>query len=185
VIVKAGTGNDRIEISGGVKHTVVVFGGAGNDTLIAGGGNDVLVGGAGDDVVSGGNGRDVLIGGTGSDRITGDADDDILVSGWTLFDDGSAADVADLVSIHDEWVSANSYATRVANISGAGSNTAHLNGQTVFDDSASDLVTSYIDWLSGGGGTDWFFANINGGDILKVQKAEVASIVDETFPVAA
>jgi len=45
----------------------VLFGGAGDDELIAGTGDDTLVGGAGDDEISGGFGTNILRGGAGND----------------------------------------------------------------------------------------------------------------------
>ena len=62
-----------------------------------------------------------------------------------------------------EWNSSHTYAQRVANLTNGNGGIAALNGAfflidgwTVFDDSAKDT-------LSGGSGTDWFFANIDTG----------------------
>jgi Ca2+-binding RTX toxin-like protein len=54
---------------------VAADGGAGNDVLIGGDGDDNLLGGAGDDVLIGGEGTDLLDGGPG---------DDVLIGGETL-----------------------------------------------------------------------------------------------------
>jgi serralysin len=73
-----------------------LFGGAGADTLVAGGGNDHLYGqsasggddgadsiraGGGSDYVQGNAGNDVIDGGGGSDRLIGGADSDTLSGG--------------------------------------------------------------------------------------------------------
>ncbi|TIM81185.1 calcium-binding protein, partial [Mesorhizobium sp.] len=54
-----------------------LVGGAGNDTLNGGIGNDILVGGAGDDALTGGAGNDRLDGGAGDDALTGGAGNDL------------------------------------------------------------------------------------------------------------
>ncbi|MFO1003702.1 MAG: hypothetical protein U0936_25505 [Planctomycetaceae bacterium] len=59
-----------------------------------------------------GNGRNKLIGGGGADTLTGGGGDDILIAGRTLLD----TDVTSLSTIQTEWLSANDYATRVANL---------------------------------------------------------------------
>ena len=120
------------------------------------------LGGDGDDLLVGGDGRDLLIGGFGADRLVGNADDDILIAGTTAYDGDDAA----LAAIMAEWTSAHSYASRVANLRGAGSGAdfgGRHNGDifliadgaqaTVHDDGAKDVLT-------GSAGQDWFFANL-------------------------
>jgi len=70
-----------------------IFGGAGDDHIKGGGGNDVLNGGSGKDHLEGGNGRDILLGGTGKDKLKGGRGDDLLVG-------DSAANEHDLTSLH-------------------------------------------------------------------------------------
>jgi len=57
-------------------------GGAGNDTIMGGGGSasdgDIIRGGAGDDALYGGHGDDTLEGGPGADRLFGGPDDDTI-----------------------------------------------------------------------------------------------------------
>jgi Ca2+-binding RTX toxin-like protein len=138
-----------------------LYGGAGDDRLKGGGGNDILVGGEGDDLLQGGAGRDVLIGGAGQDQLIGGQDDDLLIAGYTSYDDNTLA----LRSILAEWTSDRDYGVRVANLmngngSGNRSNDGFfLNEHTAFDDNAQDVLT-------GGGGRDWFFAQL-GGDKAK------------------
>ena len=160
VVIYANAGDDDVQVAGGVRLPVTVFGGAGNDRIRAGGGDSVLVGGDGDDVLLGGSGRDVLIGGAGRDTLGGGGGDDILIGGSTAFDANGEA----LRLVQAEWASGRPFADRVANLSGAGASGA--NGpallttagpaRTVFDDSA-------IDELAGDAGDDWFLFNFLGG----------------------
>src|SRR5207248_79864 len=70
------TGDDRVAVGTGVIGTVL-DGGAGDDFLSGGTGNDMLDGGAGNDTMSGGSGDDVLTGGPGSDTLDGGSGDDV------------------------------------------------------------------------------------------------------------
>ena len=72
------SGNDTISVdeSNGAMPAVQLFGGAGNDTLIGGSGNDLLFGGAGNDVLQGKGGDDQLFGGDGNDTLTGGTGND-------------------------------------------------------------------------------------------------------------
>jgi len=100
LIVNGGPGNNFIDLRGVApgnfpnivddKGNVVIFGGAGDDTMYGsqfgddmdgGEGNDVLSGGAGDDWLYGGEGDDVLDGGADNDWLFGGADDDVLEGG--------------------------------------------------------------------------------------------------------
>ena len=151
-----------------------LFGEAGNDVLTGGNGTDLLVGGDGNDNLSGGNGRDVLIGGAGADNLSGGAGEDIVIAGTTDYDTNNAA-LADIVT---EWNAAIPLATRVAHLhAGVGLNATRLTAVTVHDDSTS------IDTLSGGAGSDWFFARSLTGSKDKltgrVKKGLLAEILDE------
>jgi Ca2+-binding RTX toxin-like protein len=166
IVMSGQGGDDYLQVVGGVSVPAWLYGGDGNDTLLGGAGNDLLLGGAGDDSLTGGQGRDILIGGTGADTLTGGPADDLLIAGSTAYD----ADEAALYAVMAEWTSARDYATRTANLSGTGTG-SRLNGNyflrvtddvattTVFDDVSADVLT-------GGGGQDWFFANLRGGGVL-------------------
>ncbi len=60
----------------------LIFGLAGNDTLLGGEGNDALFGQAGHDRLDGGNGNDELYGGGGNDRLLGNEGDDYVIDRW-------------------------------------------------------------------------------------------------------
>jgi len=70
VVVFGGAGNDVVDASQADAH-VVVYGGAGDTTLIAGTGNDTLVGSTGNDTLIWrvGDGNDVVHGGSGFDVV--------------------------------------------------------------------------------------------------------------------
>jgi Ca2+-binding RTX toxin-like protein len=105
ILIDAGRGNDRIEIAAEVITPILIYGGLGDDLLIAGGGpatiyggrgndtiygssaddviygedgDDIIYGLDGDDTIYGGNGNDTIYGGKGDDRIFGEAGNDIL-----------------------------------------------------------------------------------------------------------
>jgi Ca2+-binding RTX toxin-like protein len=119
----------------------VVRTGAGNDSIQGGDGDDVLIGGDGDDLIQGGQGRDLLIGGFGADRIVGNQEEDILIAGWTAWDNNDLA----IAAIMREWTSGNSNATRIANITNGTGLTGGYRlvgndgaSQTVFNDNDVD-----------------------------------------------
>lgn len=139
IVVTFGGGADQLNVSGSLGVPLFVDGGAGNDTLKGGGGNDIILGGLGNDRLMGANGRDLMIGGDGADRILGQQADDILIAGCT--DHDSLPSSLDAIMI--EWTSAGTFETRVANLAGI------LNTTTVHDDLDPDS-------LNGNAGDDWF-----------------------------
>ena len=189
ILVFAQSGNDKVTIDDDVYASAEIWGGAGDDDLKGGSGNDIILGEAGNDNLWGGDGRDIVIGGVGADRIHGDANDDILIAGFTAFEAefnrSAPATFAStsrltfeqqriaLESILAEWASSRNYATRRQNIFGTGTgarvngsnffrtNDAIMTNNTVFDDNE-------VDTLWGDDGTDWFFANTVGdrGNVL-------------------
>lgn len=148
--------NRTLQLSSGTTVEIVLGGSAsdlllGNtlpNHLVGNDGDDVLVGRDSNDILEGGAGRDILIGGLGSDTLSGGDEDDILVAGHTLSD----VIIAQLIDLQTEWVSANTYSTRITNLrAGVGASLASLQaGINVLDDSAA------IDTLTGDAGTDWY-----------------------------
>ena len=137
-------------------------GGTGSDTLLGnavanrltgGLGDNILVGLEGGDILEAGNGRDILIGGLGLDILKGDAGDDILIAGRTTSD----TSLSNLNTLRTQWISANAYATRVANLrAGVGSPLVSLKATiNVLNDAGEDDV------LFGGTDTDWFFRAVD------------------------
>lgn len=91
-----GSGNDTLAAGGGNDS---LWGGEGNDTLEGGTGNDRLYGEAGNDTLQGGDGLDILVGGDGSDSLDGGADNDVLIG------DGQG----DLQSVIEDAVNAETF----------------------------------------------------------------------------
>ena len=146
IYVQGFAGNDSIDVSPAIKIKTILDGGAGNDSIHAGGGPDVVLGGAGEDALFGGSGRDLLIGGAGKDTIHGGTGSDILIGGETSHDNNNA----DLLAILAEWNSADPYATRIDKLTNGTGGVPILNSTTVIDDGLADR-------LFGGPGQDWFF----------------------------
>ncbi len=80
-------GNDNMKVDQDIKAPAYLFGGAGNDVLIAGGGPTLLDGGTGNDTLIGGEGPSVLIGGGGADVLTAGDGNAVLIGGRTDFQD--------------------------------------------------------------------------------------------------
>jgi hypothetical protein len=153
-------GDDMVTIAGDITIAALLDGGDGNDHLKGGAGNDILLGGSGDDKLIGGKGRDILIGGDGSDDMEGNEEDDLLIHGWTAFDSPALfqPDYTAFAAISAEWNSSRSFAVRVANLSGTGTE-SRLNkdyflqiGNTVLDDGDADK-------LNGSSGENWLFSD--------------------------
>ena len=90
--------------------------------------------------------------------MIGGPDDDLLISGYTSYDRDTTA----LDAILAEWQRTDEdYATRITNLrNGVGSGGYHLVlGETVLDDGAADVLT-------GAGGMDWFWANVDQDTII-------------------
>jgi hypothetical protein len=100
--LRAGAGNDVIEVAPTVSVNIVVEGGDGDDIITTGAGDDRIDGGAGDDTILSGDGRDDIFGNSGNDVITGgdgvniihggDGNDRITAGAGTNFIEGGAGD---------------------------------------------------------------------------------------------
>lgn len=100
IVVDAGDSNDLIMIGHQVQNNSELYGGAGNDFMTAGSGDDrvygedgfdVLLGSFGNDRLDGGDGDDFLFGGFGDDELLGGQGDDWLFGGpgWDSLDGGA------------------------------------------------------------------------------------------------
>ncbi|MEL6751506.1 MAG: LamG-like jellyroll fold domain-containing protein, partial [Pseudomonadota bacterium] len=79
--VDLGDGNDIYETGSSNNATDTVDGGAGNDRIFTGDGDDVLNGGADNDTLDGEGGNDTLNGGDGDDTLFGQSGNDTLDGG--------------------------------------------------------------------------------------------------------
>jgi Ca2+-binding RTX toxin-like protein len=130
---------------------------------MGGSGNSVLLGGEGNDWLFGHALRNLLIGGLGNDTLLAGRGQDILIGGTTEYDYQSAA----LLAVMREWERTDvEYDVRVENLlAGGGLNgSTLLNGDTVHNDEASDLLIS-------GSGLDLYFASL-GDEVLGRKKTE-------------
>lgn len=95
-------GNDLVD-GASAGFSFYAEGGAGNDTLNSGVGDDTLFGGTGNDVLHGGEGDDTLAGGGDSDVVTGGDGDDVFilqdVPGHLQITDFGANGAADLIDL--------------------------------------------------------------------------------------
>jgi len=160
LIIHGYDGNDHINIVGGVTLPAWLYGDAGNDDLVAGGGPTIILGGEGDDDLFGRNARDLLFGGLGADLLRGGRGDDLLVAGTTAFDN----DESTLAAIQTEWLAVNNYARRLANL-----RTSFLvtdgPSRTLFDDEDADT-------LIGENGRDAYFVNLDAGVFDTIRRRE-------------
>lgn len=152
IIVYGGAGNDTITIDSHLKRSAELHGGSGKDNLTGGAANDILLGEASNDVLTGGGGRDLLIGGDGADKLNGASGDDMLVAGSTQFDSDESA----LAALMSEWSRTDAvYADRVSHITGQSQGN---NGTTVLS-AATVSSDNFADVLTGSKNSDLFFAN--------------------------
>jgi Ca2+-binding RTX toxin-like protein len=164
IVVFAGAGNDTVRFNKNVLVPTWTYGGTGNDNLSGAAiAPNVIVGGTGNSVLRAGKRRDILIGGSGSEKLFGSTAQDVLIAGTTSFDQNEAA----LNTLQLEWNARRSYAARVANLRGTGTG-ARNNGnffliasgpnETVFGSEKGNTLTS-------GTGQDWFFAKVAGNGV--------------------
>jgi hypothetical protein len=152
IAIYAQAGDDDVQVDPSVVRTVFAFGGAGDDRLKGGGGNNLLVGGSGDDRLIGGSTLSVLIGGTGADTLIAQGADDVLIGGTVDFEDPSTcANNMKLCDLLGAWAAPSGYGARAAAV------TALLAGHAS-DDGAADV-------LNGGPGLDLFF--VSAGDLIR------------------
>jgi Ca2+-binding RTX toxin-like protein len=78
IVVFGMAGNDTIVIDARITKSVELHGGSGDDYLFGGAGRDSLFGEDGNDRLYGGKGNDKLFGGSGSDSLYGGAGNDAL-----------------------------------------------------------------------------------------------------------
>ncbi|HCT75801.1 MAG TPA: calcium-binding protein [Micromonosporaceae bacterium] len=81
VTIRAGEGNDRIEVPKGANLSITMLGGRGDDEIRGGDGDETIVGLHGSDQVYAGAGNDYVSTGSGRDYADGQGGDDILSGG--------------------------------------------------------------------------------------------------------
>ncbi|MGH7214747.1 MAG: calcium-binding protein [Tepidisphaeraceae bacterium] len=175
VIAELGDGNDflytssLVKLAGNQTVDVWAYGQYGCDLLFGGKGDDAFFGGNGSDLLYGGEGRDFLVGGEGCDALFGSGNDDIIIAGYTNYDDANGQDWSDLCVIMTVWGDRNLSGVTRVNMLKNGTSGVALNTSTVFDDMGPP---NEIDLLSGGSGYDWFFYRKNEDIILGSAEAK-------------
>jgi uncharacterized repeat protein (TIGR01451 family) len=172
IVVYGRAGNDTVTISPSITRTAILFGAAGNDKLTAGAGNSVLSGGDGVDNLIAGAGRNILIGGKSANTLKGTLGENVLVGGSTNHD----AHVFALEKLLAEWSRSDvGCSDRLKHLRGTlagGLNDSFvLNSTTVVDNDS-------VDSLLAGLGSDWFFADISGGDADLISTQQAGEEID-------
>jgi uncharacterized repeat protein (TIGR01451 family) len=177
--------SNYIYVSPQVTLSAILYGGPGNNTLLAGGGNSVLVGGTGNNMLLGGPGDNILIGGLGSSRLYGTSGNNIEIGGYTDYDHNYVA----LTKLLAEWSSADSYATRVNDISGISAGGLDLNGPyclnavpTALSPTPTVHKIAAVDYLYGGVGMNWYFAHTSGSAPLDQILFRKSTEIIDTIP---
>jgi uncharacterized repeat protein (TIGR01451 family)/fimbrial isopeptide formation D2 family protein len=161
IVVYAGAGNDTVTINS--ARPALIHGEAGADRLYGGPNNDEIYGDDGNDYLSGGSGNDILVGGTGNDTITGGAGRDLLIGGADI--DSLSDNSGDNILIGGTTDLDNNHAALQILMATWGSTQVQdtylvrinhlsglLNSSTVHDDNARDTLNGG----SGHTGHDWY-----------------------------
>ncbi|MBQ7567738.1 hypothetical protein IJT17_02935 [bacterium] len=186
LIIDGGAGNDTITVDERVTNSLRITGGAGDDYIIAGSGNDlifdnygsnVINGGAGDDIIvahgldvgprdgyinrlEGGAGNDYLEGGNGKDHLSGGEGNDTLygLGGDDVLEGGAGKDYLDGGEGSDELYG------------GAGDDTlvGGKGDDKLYGGEGDDLLigASGSDHLEGGAGSDLAISSGSGDAII-------------------
>ena len=156
----------------------------GNNLIVAGGGNDTIYAHCGLPATSHtsgttAEGQDLIIGGTGTDTVygwpagytLGSNTGDLFIAGTTNLS------LSALDAVLAEWDSSDSYATRVADLSGAngpvGANGSNylISGTTVIGSTAVDEIFGTVD-----SDDDWYLVTSN--DVLNNVEQNEVTLID-------
>ncbi len=133
--VFAQAGNDCIDIDSNITVPVLVDGGAGDDKIEGGSGNDTLLGGLGRDCIEGGKGNDFIDGGADNDTIEGEEGNDIILGGSgndTLYGD-SGRDLL-IGGLGADW------------LYGGSDDDVLIGGTTSYDNDRTELEAVMLEW---------------------------------------
>lgn len=144
LLIDGGAGNDTITVDATVTMEAILYGAAGNDTLLGGNGNDRLYGGDGTDLMNGGAGDDVLvsIGGGNCDVMVGGlGNDSFWTDGTEKINDLTATENA-MGGLHR----VNAFANHTIEKAGVATTTAvskELTGQSLVDPVTTSTSITY------------------------------------------
>ena len=161
-------GGDDKDTLYGLAGDDQLYGGEGIDTLEGGDGNDTLIGGVGDDILKGGDGNDQLYGDEGADELYGmegadsyyfgyySGDDDVTevdqrgVRDTLVLDEGITKDDVRLTSsgndIYVELLKYGELNNKLKIVSGAGSDTFHIEDLQFGGGETIDLSSLAVEW---------------------------------------
>jgi uncharacterized protein YkwD len=108
LVISAGSGNDTIRDESGLS--AVIYGGVGNDRILAGRGHDIIYGSQGDDTIFGDRGSDLVWGGSGNDSIDGGAGVNSINWGSAHRAEGNTALESEIVRLVNAYRVANGVA---------------------------------------------------------------------------
>ena len=162
----------------------MVFGGAGNDDVLGGEGNDMLYGDAGSDRIFGDGGDDLINAGAGNDTAYGGGGDDMFVAeagdGDDSYHGDAGGDTLDMAAI-----TANLTVDLGTGFMGRGSASSSQSGsdtlwnvENVVTGSGSDTITASgaVNVMDGGAGNDTFrflsAADAGGDTIMAFQTGD-------------
>lgn len=188
IIVYGQGRDDTIFVNSNVTRPCILYGNAGNDSITSGGGPSILIGGDGNDTLTGNNARDILIGGQGADVLKAGKNEDILIAGTTSYDSVSSANQQALAAILAEWSRTDlGFTERMNHLTGTtpgGWNGSNLlkGGSGNFDPTNTVFNDTDVDTLTGGMGTDWFFANSAGfGTLDSVLDLALSEVLQDLY----
>ncbi len=81
LVIRAGGGEDTIDVPAGTDVDLTLIGGSGDDTIVTRGGDDTVLGMDGEDKIDAGGGADRVSGGAGADYLDGQGGDDVVTGG--------------------------------------------------------------------------------------------------------
>jgi Ca2+-binding RTX toxin-like protein len=187
---------DNLTVNGSKEAlmSLVAIGGAGDDMLTGGNGNDILTAGAGMDTLAGNNGNDIFIlqdNLTAADRINGGAGLDILrldgdYGGGVTFNATTVVAVETIV-----LADGNNYKLTLDNATNAASLTVDatalgaghaliLNGAAETSNTLTAIGGAGDDSLTGGGGNDLFVGGAGADTMVGKGGIDTASYADAT-----
>lgn len=142
-IIKGGNGNDTLD------------GGIGNDTILAGAGNNLVYGGSGEDSITCGAGNDTIDGGDGSNFIDAGAGNDSISGDGTIYGGLGNDTIKGNGNLYGG--DGNDSITGSGSLAGGAGNDTIASG--AYSDSRSSSST-----LSGGAGNDVYY--VGGNDVV-------------------
>jgi len=129
-IMSGGAGNDIIYAGGGDDYAE---GGEGLDVIYGQGGNDIIMGSSNDEEITGDDGNDIIDGGAGLDTLSGNAGDDIFVFSDLTHSTDSAQDIIEDFAQGEDLIDLTAFSfTSISDFT-----VSEITGQTVVNDNSS------------------------------------------------